>query len=251
MNLKTILSVIPSITEIVGELFQAKNNDYLSYAFKYPGMDGTPSIHFIKKGNDIVAANLLPVPVRITFPRGNQQAGKFYLIEPYHNKTITEDIAGSAGAYNNHFEVSAVYDTPAENNPEITLSGKGRVKKEIKGRVALNESIYVETIDENLLIYTSEDYTLDGIISLSLSGERNEPGKRFQNISLSETQEKDPYCLESAIEEFQESEWIDIEIDAVCKVKNNPAAIKNPVFTGELMQERDYDFLKKGRCLNR
>ena len=55
MKIKPILSVLPYLTEIVGQLYEAKNYDYLKYIL-LPA-DAT-ELYFVKQGDKIIASNL-------------------------------------------------------------------------------------------------------------------------------------------------------------------------------------------------
>lgn len=246
MNFKPILSILPSITEIIGNLIQAGDYDYIRYSLS--GQTGMDSVYFFKKGDDIVISNLSDRDKSVCFPRINTYMGHEYIIPAKTNYVITSRLHDYANEGGKYICLSTEQD---ESNPQAITNDKtegivnfsGALDTFIEGSVYMNENVRIDFLPPYLIIEVAPPLTLKGISYLKIYGDDYVPVYTYQNIEI-EQAECSSYVLK--YENATGSQYIKMEGSLIC---GNYMAK-----TGSLpIYDEDTDisqFLKTGKCLN-
>lgn len=247
MNFKPILSILPSITEIIGTLIQADDYDYIGYPLS--GQIGMDSIYFFKKGDDIVISNLSDRDKSVCFPRINTCMGHEYIIPAKTNCVITSrlhDYANEGGKYiclSTEQNDSSNPQTATNDTTEGIVNFSGSLDTFIEGSVYMNENVCIDFLPPYLIIEVAPPLTLKGISYLKIYGDGYVPVYAYQNIEAGQS-ECSSYVLK--YENAAGSQYIKIEGSLIC---GNYMAKKG----GLPIYEEDTDisqFLKTGQCLN-
>lgn len=250
MKIKPILSVLPYLTEIVGQLYEAKNYDYLKYIL-LPA-DAT-ELYFVKQGDKIIASNLSKKYFQIILPAEKEKNGYTYLIPPKKNVDGTQEIISHACAYSEKIEISCI-DVPVnftnEDNGNIYLFAKGDISREIEGSVHIGNGISIEWTDGHLIVSTCYPLRLRGILFLNIIGNGYAPERKYLDVFPEDTTGKgfQSISLHDSSASYQGSECIKLEINVVCVYDTSSLEISKS-FSNE-MEEADNSFLKYGKCLN-
>lgn len=246
MNFKPILSILPSITEIIGTLVQANDYDYIGYSLS--GQTSMDSIYFFKRGDDIIISNLSDGNKSVCFPRINTCMGHEYIVPAKTNCVITSrlhDYANEGGKY------ICLSTEQNDSNPQAATNDmtegivnfSGSLDAFIEGSVYMNEDVCIDFLPPYLVIEVTPPLTLKGISYLKIYGDGYVPVYAYQNIET-ERSECSSYVLK--YENAMGSQYIKIEGSLVCgnyMAKNGSLPI----------HEEDTDisqFLVTGKCLN-
>lgn len=225
MSMNPILSILPTITEIVGAVCIVNENNHIKYSL-YHSIDGNDvNIHFIKVGNDIKVINNTNSNILLVFPHENKIAGKVISIAPKSNRIITEEITAHASVGNKQIELVIPNFTQmkmtAENLSEVFLSGSGRIRKDIMGTVDINDKISIEAIDDNLFVLTKHPYVLKDILLLEITGQKGEYAQRYLNLTVPIEEKGLRYYIKDALKNYKSSDWIYVDINVSCEYDNN------------------------------
>lgn len=248
MNIKPILSILPSITEIVGSLFPANNNDYLRYI-----LSSVDDLYFVKQNNRIVASNLSQKYYQVTLSAENGEDGYTYLVPPKKNLDVTEEMVSHACAYSDMVEISCI-DAPTgstdEDNGNIYLSAIGCISKEIEGSIYIGNGISVEWTGGNLIVSSNDPLRLKGISLLNIQGDGYAPQRKYLNIFPEDIVGKgfQSIILHEAANSYQAYECIKLEINVVCICDTSSLDVSESLLCE--MVKADNSFLKYGKCLN-
>lgn len=266
--LQDIASVLPTIMGVITPLFNAKTNDYLRYSFgeKDNAANGNKYIAFRKEGNEIMVCNPFPEPVALVFPEKNGISGETLTIPATSHWPATSMLVQRACANVDDFQIlkGGIKDDDstnglADNEPlEATISATGKVANS-DGRSKIGTSIEIKINGSDLSVIVNPPYSLDGIASLEVSGDSDQPCRLFKNAlndgstpspvqskrgNISPLEMKFPDALDS----FKDSNKLFISVSARCSC---PAShLRSQAKHGKKVQEYDWDFLKTGRCLN-
>ena len=123
----------------------------------------------------------------------------------------------------------------------------------------IGTSLNVKIEGEDLTIQVNPPYKLEGILSLEISGDNDEPCRLFKNeenngSAPTPVMKDEPSTLEmnfpGALSTFKDSENIFVSAVARCSYGANDEIPAELRVKGNRMAESDWDFLKIGRCLN-
>lgn len=256
--LQELVSVLPSIASIIAPLFSANKNDYVKYALH----KGRP-IYFKKDQNEqICCCNPFPEPISLVFPNKNNVDGDSISIDRNSTVAVTSFLLDRAKAYIDDFQIEKGGICVEKNQlgePQMaTISASGKVPN-LNGTTKIGTSLYVKINGEDLAIQINPIYKLEGILSLEISGDGNEPCLLFKNeenngSTPTPVMKDEPSTLEmnfpGALSTFKDSNNIFVSIAARCSYDANDKLPVELRLRGSRMTESDWEFLKIGRCLN-
>lgn len=81
--LRPVLSILPSIVGIIGDLFGANDYDYLKFSLRLPNSNSSDddNIYFIKEGDDIIICNSTKDTIQVSFPAENGTKAVSYAVK--------------------------------------------------------------------------------------------------------------------------------------------------------------------------
>ncbi len=266
--IQDIASVIPTIMGVLTPLFNAKTNDYLRFSLgdDIDGANGNKYIAFRKEGNEIMACNPFNEPVALVFPEKNGIGGETLTLSATNHWPVGNMLVERACANVDDFQIlkGGIKDDASTNgladseSLEATISATGKVAN-ANGQSKIGTAIGVKINGGDLSVIVNPPYSLDGIASLEISGDSDQPCRLFKNTlndgstpspvqskrnNISPLEMKFPNALDS----FKDSKKLFVSVSARCSC---PAShLRAQAKRGKKMQESDWDFLKTGRCLN-
>lgn len=266
--IQDIASVLPTIMGVITPLFNAKTNDYLRYSLGNDTNDvnGKRYIAFRKEGDKIMACNPFNEPVALVFPERNGINGETVTIPATDHWPVTSMMVERACANVDDFQIlkGGIQDDGSANgladneNLEATISATGKVAN-ADGQSKIGTALGIKINGNDLSVIVNPPYSLDGIASLEISGDSDQPCRLFKNTlndgstpspvqskrnNVSPLEMKFPDALDS----LKDSKKLFVSISARCSC---PAShLKTQAKRGKKAQESDWDFLKTGRCLN-
>lgn len=256
--LQDFISVLPSIASVVAPLFGANKDDYLRFSLH----DGQ-SVYFKKNQNgEIVCCNPFHEPISLVFPEKNGVSGESYNIERSSKFPITDALLLRAQSYIDDFRIEKGGISSGANllgeGQMATISSAGKIPNS-NGTNHIGTSLSAKVNGDDLAIQVNPKYGLEGILSLEISGDHNEPCllyKNEQNDGSTPTpvMKNDESTIEmnfpGALETFKDSDNLYISVVARCSYNPQNGIPDGLELCGTHMQESDWDFLKVGRCLN-
>lgn len=258
--LQEVISVLPSIASVVAPLFSAKKNDYLKFSLH----DGQ-SVYFKKDSNEqICCYNPFHEPISLTFPNQNGVGGESININKGSHFPVTQMLTERAGACIDDFQIEkggiemAQNDVSAGNETiTATISASGKIPNSNES-TKIGTSLFAKVDGDDLYIQVNPPYSLEGILNLELSGDGNQPSRLFKNTQndgstptpvmkngVSPMEMKFPGALST----LKDSNNLFISVVARCSYNSNELP-HDAICHGVLATEKDWEFLKNGRCLN-
>lgn len=268
--LKPILSILPSIINVVGGLFGGNENDYLKFSLRLPsskpnGDEGPDGVYFFERDNQIWAGSNCKDNIQISFPSENGTFGDSYVLKCHDQFPINSTIHSHAAANVDTFEITAGGNPPVSADAEdgkysAVISASGKINKHLEEPVQISTDISVGISGNDLTIIVQDHFILDGIPLLIISGEGNEPKRKYQNIiagqpisTLVKMEDgSNQISFPGALEPYIYSYYITINVSVNCSYDAKSDKIKTLRAKQGIIQgtEKDWEFLKKGRCLN-
>lgn len=187
MNLESIFSICPSLTKIIGTLFDAVEGQRVSYPLLPTSVANGGELSFQRVDDDIIAINQLDVPVLLSFPSTDYCPGKIITIPSHRNSTVTTEFFEHAVCALREFEISVIDHTSATQTYDadhnlVVLQASGKVNRNIMGTVSLCDEINVEILNSDLYIRVIPPYLLQAVSMLHIVMKTGEPERRFLNL---------------------------------------------------------------------
>lgn len=256
--LQEFVSVLPSIASVIAPLFSASKNDYLKFA-----LHNGESVYFKKdKDGEICCCNSFREPISLVFPDKNGVGGESISIDRSSSFPVTQMLTERAKSYIDDFQIEKGGISTAQNQfggPQMaTISASGKVPNQ-NDTVKIGTSLFVKIEGDNLFIQINPLYKLEGMLSLEISGDGNEPCRLFKNeendgSTPTPVMKNEPSTIEmafpGALSTFKDSKNIFVSAVARCSYGANGETPDELKCRGIQMTESDWDFLKTGRCLN-
>ena len=264
--LRPVLSILPSIVGIIGDLFGANDYDYLKFSLRLPNSNSSDddNIYFIKEGDDIIICNSTKDTIQVSFPAENGTKAVSYAVKNCYQWPVTGPVVSHAKANVDRFEITRGGNLrPISENAlgsAAVISVSGKIDKHNTNPQDLGGDIYVKVSGTDLIVLTKEIYTLESLPLVLISGEGNEPARKYQNIhkgslvpvptQIEEGQNE--ITLPGALASFIYSNCVRVEVSVSCTYnpKSDILLNKENAVGIRPMEEKDWEFLKKGRCLN-
>ena len=264
--LGTILSVIPTVAGVIGNLLGANNKDYIKIKMYQPSAtNDEPNIYFVKTDdNRIKLYNSCGYPIHVSMENVGVESDKGFILEDCGGGLdVTDLIASHSAKYKNALRITAnVGDTKTDGVQTVSLTYSGRVDRDIEGAICIGEHVSVEAIDNDFTLIIHTGCTLKEISSLSIKGEGNEPARIYENVSpdaiipplqssITATDEEDAQTIlfPNAIVPFEYSNVLDVEVSLLCEVEEVANKCLKPEDRKILMAGEEWDFLRKGSCV--
>lgn len=270
--LKPILSILPSIVNVVGGLFGGNENDYLKFSLRLPsskpnGDEGPEGVYFFERDNLIWAGSNCKDNVQISFPSENGTFGDSYVLKCHDQFPINSAIHLHAVANVDTFEITAGGNPPVSTGTSTedgkysaVISATAKINKHTEELVQISTDISVRISGNDLTIMVQDHFILDGIPLLTISGEGNEPKRKYQNLTAGQPitvtaslkADSNQMTIPDALSPYIYSDYISISVSVNCSYDGNSEKIKALRAKQGIIQgtEKDWEFLKKGRCLN-
>lgn len=264
--LGTILSVIPTVAGVIGNLFNANKNDYVRVKMYQPSKSNEePNVYFVKTDdNRILLYNSCGYPVHISMDSVGVSGDDDYIVEDCSGgKDVTDLIASHAAKYTGNIRLSVnMEDSQTNAIQTASLVYSGKLDRDIEGSICIGEYASVEAIDNDFMLHIHSGCTLKEISSLIIKGEGNEPDRCYENVnpnaiipelnsSLQHTEKDDVQTIifQNAIASFQYSKVLTIETTLVCDIESLEK--KHITFDERqlLLANPEWDFLRKGCCV--
>lgn len=211
MNVKPILSISSNITGIISVLCAKVNTELANKKIE-------DDIYFVKSENEIIVVNNSNKGIQISFPARKYQNGKCYMILSKKNQIITEDVVRQTLLYSNQFEImieNELANKCTEESNDITLTASGYINRRLMGKTILSDQIMAEIIDNNLYISTQPSYKIHFLSLLIISGEGNEPQRKYQNITPL-YDKGNMICIMNVIGAYKYTDNISVEVVLYC-----------------------------------
>lgn len=264
--LGTILSVIPTVAGVIGNLLGANSKDYIKLKMYQPSdANDEPNIYFVKTSdNRIKLYNSCGYPVHVSMENAGVESDKGFILEDCSGGLdVTDLIASHSAKYKNALRITAnVDDAKTDGVQAISLNYSGKLDRDIEGAVCIGEYVSVEAIDNDFMLIIHTGCTLKEISSLSIKGEGNEPARIYENVSpnaiipplqstITATDEKEAYTMvfPNAIAPFEFSEVLEVEVCLLCEVEELSNKRQNSVGRRLRLENDEWDFLRNGRCV--
>lgn len=258
--LQELVAALPSIATTIAPLFNAKKNDYLKYS-----LHDSQSVYFKKdEKGEICCYNPFHEPISLVFPNKNGVGGESVNIDRSAHFPVTHMLTEHAKSYVDDFQIEKGGVEPNHNNVGIknglmtaTISASGKIPNG-NNTTKIGTSLFAKIEDEDLCIQVVPPYNLEGILDLEISGDRNEPCRLFkntQNDGSTPTPVMQGNIVSTemrflgALSTFKDSNNIFVSVAARCSYNSNELP-HDTVYHGVLTTEKDWEFLKTGRCLN-
>ena len=258
--LQDIVSVLPTIAGVIAPLFNSKKDDYVRYS-----LSSGSNVYFRKDENDQVwAYNPFNEPIALVFPDKNGIGGETVEIPETSHCVVTSMMTQRAAANVDSFHIlkggvlgGETANLSADDNAVATISASGKVENKAQ-QSKIGTALSVKIDGDDLSVIVTPPYELDGIVSLEISGDNDEPCRLFKNepndgsiptpVAKGVTSPLE-MRFPGALEKFGDSKKLFVSISANCScpvksLKEHAARL------GRKTQESDWDFLKTGRCLN-
>lgn len=268
--LTPILSILPSIANVVGGLFGANENDYLKFPLHLPlksgksdGDEEMNGAYFFERNGQIWAGSDCKENIQISFPAENGTFGDSYVLKCHDQFPINSTIHSHAAANVDTFEITAGGNPPTSNADgqySAVISASGKVKKQLDVPVQISTDISVAISGNDLTILVEEHFSLDKILLLTIAGEGNEPKRKYQNVTAGQPinnfaemgNGNNQIIFPGALEPYIYSDYITINVSINCSYDGNSDKIIALRAEQGIIQgtEKDWEFLKKGKCLN-
>lgn len=256
--LQEFVSVLPSIASVIAPLFGANKNDYLKYA-----LHNGESVYFKKDENgEISCCNPFREPISLVFPEKNGVGGESVSIDMGSSFPVTQMFTERAKAYVDDFQIEKGGISTEQNilgEPQMaTISASGKVPNQ-NDTTKIGTSLFVKINGDDLAIQINPLYKLEGIMSLEISGDGNEPCRLFKNeenngSTPTPVMKGEPSTLEmnfpGALSTFKDSNNIFVSAVARCSYGANGEMPDELKCWGRQMTESDWEFLRIGQCLN-
>lgn len=256
--LQEFVSVLPSIASVIAPLFGANKNDYLKYA-----LHNGESVYFKKDENgEICCCNPFREPISLVFPDKNGVGGESVSIDRSSSFPVTQMLTERAKVYIDDFQIEKGGISAEKNQlgePQMaTISASGKVPNR-NDTTKIGTSLFVKINGDDLAIQINPLYKLEGILSLEVSGDGNEPCLLFKNeenngSTPAPVMKGEPSTIEmnfpGALSTFKDSNNVFVSAVARCSYGANGEMPDELKCRGRQMTESDWEFLRIGRCLN-
>ncbi|WP_455664599.1 hypothetical protein [Phocaeicola sp.] len=266
----TILSVIPAIATVVGKLFGAKSNDYIRFPLqandnpKYKVWDG--HVYFEKdiegriifhNGSDCPVHLSMEKKTTVTAPVSND-----ITVGSYSFTDVTDML--SANALKNVGRIRISTNIASQDNAVIVMNCKGRLDRSILTPILIGQYISAQWKEDDIIIIAHDGCMIKEISSLYISGEGNEPENCYENVTPGEEpvngingaieslrkESSTIVTLKNAAAPYTYSDVLTLDMNLQCEI----AGVMQSRLTAEehrkQFEKPDWDFLRKGRCLN-
>lgn len=264
--LGTILSVIPTVAGVIGDLFNANKNDYVRVRMYQPSKSNEePDVYFVKTEDDrILLYNSCGYPVQISMDSVGVSGDDDYIVEDCSGgKDVTDLISTHAAKYIDNLRLSVnMGDLQADAIQTVPLVYSSKLDRDIEGSVCIGKYASVEAMDNDFILIIHSGCTLKEINSLVISGEGNEPVRSYENVnpeavipefqpSLCVTGEDDVQTVvfKNAISSFQYSKILTIEVILVCDIEESGKKRLTSAERQYVLASQEWDFIRKGRCV--
>lgn len=275
--LKPILSVLPSIINVVGGLFGANENDYIRIPLRLPSSKSDVDNDFDMDGvyiwqredGKIWAGNRNKENVQIAFPAENGTFGDSYILGYNNQFPINDTIRSHAAANVDTFEITAGGDPPIQGKEAgrnaAVITACGKVNKHATSPVQISTDISVEISGNDLSIVLQDHLTLEGIPLLTISGEGNEPKTKYQNVlsgqpipvPSADTRVKletddNRITFPDVLSRYIYSDYVSVSVSVNCSYNVHSEKLKALRAKQGIIEgtDKDWEFIKKGKCLN-
>lgn len=268
--LGTILSVIPAVATVVGNLFGAKTHDYVRFSLhtnansKYKVWD--ESVYFEKNANGrIIFHNGSECPVHLSMEKKTTvttPVSNDITVGSYSNADVTDLL--SVNALKNVGRIRISTNVGSQANGTVVMSCKGRLDRSILTPILIGQYISAQWKDDDIIIIAHDGCKIREISSLYISGEGNEPENCYENVTpgnepvnginggIESLQEESStiITLKNAAAPYTYSDTLNVEVNLQCEI----TGVMKKQLTAEERQKcfenPNWDFLRKGRCLN-
>lgn len=267
--LGTIVSIVPTVADIVGKLFGAKSNDYVKFKMFHSAKNDYESNIYFKKTSDgkIMLHNSCGFPIHVSMETAGVKSDEGYVVESNSGGLdVTDLIASHAAKYVNKLRISVnAEDGKTDGAKIIALTYSGKIDRDIEGPICIGKYVSVEVIDDDFMLIIHSDCTLKEISLLTIEGEGGEPERIYENIapdtivpelcsSIITSALKDEnvktIVFPKAVAQFIYSEVLNVKVSLLCEVATLKKKRPNKEDRLFLLSDPEWDFLKKGRCLN-
>lgn len=267
--LGTILSIVPTVAGIVGNLFGVNTNDYIKFKMYQPSnTNEDPDIYFVKTADDrIMLYNSCGYPVHVSMENAGVESDEGYIVEDCGGGLdVTDLIASHSAKYVNKLRISVnAQDNKTNGDQTIALMYSGKIDRDIEGSVCIGKYVSVEVIDDDLMLIVHSNCALKEISLLTIKGEGNEPERIYENItpdaiipelrssiipSFKEYTDVKTIVFPKAVAQFGYSDILNVQVSLLCEVTELEKKCPNKEDRLLLLSNPEWDFLKKGRCLN-
>lgn len=264
--LGTILSVIPTVAGVIGNLMGANGKDYVKLKMYQPSdANSEPNVYFVKTDdNRILLYNSCGYPIHVSMANVGVESDKGYILEDCGGGLdVTDLIASHSAKYENALRITANVDEAKTDGVEtVSLNYSGKLDRDIEGPVCIGEHISVEAIDNDFMLIAHTGCTLKEISLMSIKGEGSEPARIFENVSpdavipplqasINSLREDESHTIvfPNAIAPFEFSEVLDVEVSLLCEVETVTNKHMNTEDRKLLLSDEAWDFLRTGRCI--
>lgn len=257
--LQEVVSVLPSIASIVAPLFKAKTNDYLKFA-----LHNGKSVYFKKdEKGEICVYNPFSEPISLVFPNKNGIGGESVDVKATDHFPVTGMLVNRAAACIDDFQITkgGVKTNHAANDlgkesVVATISASGKVPN-MNETTKIGTSMFAKLEGNDLVLQVVPPYNLEGVVTLEVSGDGNQPCRLFKNAEndgsvpspVMQTNSSIEMRFPGAVETFRDSGNLFVSATARCSYSPNKL-IQDEAYRGIHTTEDDWGFLKTGRCLN-
>lgn len=264
--LGTILSVIPTVAGVIGNLLGANNKDYIKLKMYQPSViNDEPNIYFVKTDdNRIKLYNSCGYPIHVSMENVGVESDTGYILKDCGGGLdVTDLIASHSAKYENALRITAnVAEAKTDGIQPVSLTYSGKLDRDIEGAICIGEHVSVEVIDNDFMLIVHSSCTLKEISSLSIKGEGNEPARIYNNVSpdavisplqasVSAAKKEDSHVITfpNAVAPFEYSNVLDVEVRLLCEVEEAANKCLKPEDRKLLMASEEWDFLRKGNCV--
>lgn len=264
--LGTILSIVPTVAGIVGNLFGVETNDYIKFKmYQSSNTNKEPDIYFVKTAdNKIMLYNSCGYPVHVSMENAGVESDEGYIVEDCGGGVdVTDLIASHSAKYVNKLRLSINVGDGQTNGPQVvSLKYSGKIDRDIEGSVCIGKYASVEILDDDLMLVIHSDCTLKEISSLVIKGEGSEPERCYENvspdaivpelsssISISNTHDVKTIAFPKAVSGFVHSNVLEVEVSLLCEMDKLEHKSQNAGDRRLRLAGPEWDFLRTGCCL--
>lgn len=264
--LGTILSIVPTVAGIIGNLLGANNKDYIKFKMYQPSATNEePNIYFVKTDEErIMMYNSCGYPIHLSMENAGVESDKGFILEDCGGGLdVTDLIASHSAKYKNVLRITAnVEDAKTDGGQTVSLTYSGKLDRDIEGAVCIGEHVSVEAIDNDFILIIHSGCTLKEISLLGIKGEGNEPARIYENVSpdavipslqtsINAVDEEDAreIVFPNAISSFEYSNVLEVEVCLLCEVEELPSRHLSSEDRKLRLANEDWDFLRNGRCI--
>lgn len=265
--LGTILSIVPTVANVVGQLFDTGANNYIRFSMYCSNRNNTEGDIFFSRTDEggIEIHNGCQFPIHVSMESADIEGCNDVIVHECSKKDITDMLAAHSAKYMNRIRISTNAGDSRENGGEIiAVTCSGKIDRDIEGSVQIGEYVSVEVLDNDLILIVHSNCVVKEISSLSIQGEGNEPARVYENItpggkipvvnsmivSAESNDEVTMITFPNAVASFVYSDNLQVDVALQCELKIQNLKRLADEERRLRFESADWDFLRKGRCLN-